>query len=126
MKWSLGTIANLRDVNDRLLRAYQVMATIVGLNLLIVMAGFIGKIATDEFSWWNQNQDIFMVIDQLHGFLFMVLIVLIARLGLRQKWSWGFMLSAILLACVPLVSFWSERRTTHRVHAEQAAAQPVG
>ena len=86
MKWSLGTIANLRDVNDRLLRAYQVMATIVGLNLLIVMAGFIGKIATDEFSWWNQNQDIFMVIDQLHGFLFMVLIVLTDNLGLRQKW----------------------------------------
>ncbi len=94
------------------------MATIVGLNLLVVMAGFIGKIATDEFSWWNRHQDIFMVIDQLHGFLFMVLIVLVARLGLRQKWSWGFMLSAILLACVPLVSFWAERRTSHRVLAD--------
>lgn len=109
-------------MNDRLLRAYQVMATIVGLNLLIVMAGFIGKIATDEGSWWNRNQDTFLVIDQLHGFLFMVLIVLVARLTLREKWSWGYMLSVIVLACIPLVSFWSERRTTHRVHASQASA----
>lgn len=114
----MATTVSLKYVNDRLLRAYQVMATIVGLNLLVVMAGFIGKIATDEFSWWNRHQDIFMVIDQLHGFLFMVLIVLVARLGLRQKWSWGFMLSAILLACVPLVSFWAERRTSHRVLAD--------
>jgi len=109
-------------VNDRLLRAYQVMATIVGLNLLVVMAGFIGKIATDEGSWWNLNQDMFLVIDQVHGFLFMVLIVIVARLTLREKWSWGFMLSVIVLACIPFVSFWSERRTTLRVHAGRQPA----
>ncbi|MBA4607453.1 MULTISPECIES: DUF3817 domain-containing protein [Aeromicrobium] len=109
-------------MNDRLLRAYQVMATIVGLNLLIVMAGFIGKYATDAGSWWNRNQDAFLVIDQLHGFLFMVLIVLVARLTLREKWSWGYMLSVIVLACIPLVSFWSERRTTRRVHAGRQPA----
>lgn len=98
------------------------MATIVGINLLIVMSGFIGKLTTEEGSWWNRHQDTFLIIDQLHGFLFMALIVIIARLGLRQKWSWGFMLSAVLLACIPLVSFWSERRTTHRVTAASAPA----
>ena len=98
------------------------MATIVGLNLLIVMAGFLGKIATDEGSWWNRNQDTFLVIDQLHGFLFMILIVLVARLTLREKWSWGYMLSVIVLACIPFVSFWSERRTTRRVHAGRQTA----
>lgn len=118
----MATIDSLEAVNDRLLRAYQVMATIVGLNLLIVMAGFIGKLTTDEGSWWQRNQDTFLVIDQLHGFLFMVLIVIIARLGLRQKWSWGFMLSIIVLACIPVVSFWSERRTTRRVHADAPVA----
>ena len=115
---------SLEAVNDRLLRAYQVMATIVGVNLLIVMAGFIGKLATtdDPGSWWQRNQDTFLVIDQLHGFLFMVLIVIIGKLGLRQKWSWGYMLSVIVLACVPLVSFWTERRTTRRVHADPLPA----
>lgn len=108
-------------MNDRLLRAYQVMATIVGVNLLIVMAGFIGKLITEEGSWWQRNQDVFLIIDQLHGFLFMVLIVLAARLGLRQKWSWAYMLSIILLACIPLVSFWAERRTSYRVAADSAS-----
>jgi len=123
----LVATASLDAVNDRLLRAYQVMATIVGVNLLIVMAGFIGKLATsdDPGSWWQRNQDTFLVIDQLHGFLFMVLIVIIGRLGLRQKWSWGFMLSIIVLACIPLVSFWSERRTTRRVHADPVPVSPV-
>lgn len=123
----MATSARFDAVSDGLLRAYQVMATIVGINLLIVMAGFIGKLATtdDPSSWWQRNQDTFLVIDQLHGFLFMVLIVIVARLGLRQKWSWGFMLSIIVLACIPLVSFWSERRTTRRVAADPRPAAAV-
>lgn len=119
----MARIDSLIVVKDRLLQAYQVMATIVGINLLIVMAGFLGKLATDPGSWWNRHQSAFMIIDQLHGFLFMALIVIVARLGLRQKWSWGFMLSIVLLACVPLVSFWSERRTTHRVHADASRSE---
>lgn len=102
------------------------MATVVGINLLIVMTGFIGKYATDAGSWFNRNQDIFLVIDQLHGLLFMVLIVLVFRLTIREKWSWGYLLSVVVLACIPLVSFWSERRTTHRVRStEQPATAPA-
>lgn len=103
--------------SDRLLLAYQVMATIVGLNLIVVMAGFIGKLASEVGSFWHRNADTFFIIDQIHGVLFMILVILIAKLTLRERWSWGFMISAILLACVPLVSFWSERRTTHRVQS---------
>lgn len=97
------------------------MATIVGLNLLLVMAGFLGKILTGPFSWWNENYEYFRAIDQIHGVLFMILIVLAGRLGLREKWSWGFIVSIILLACVPFVSFWSERRTSDRVQAHVPA-----
>ncbi|GAA1723402.1 DUF3817 domain-containing protein [Aeromicrobium alkaliterrae] len=99
------------------LRAYQVMATIVGLNLLVVMAGFLGKILTEEGSWWHRHQDTFLVIDQVHGFLFMVLLVLIAILASRNRWTPPFTITTILLACVPFVSFWAERRTTRAVEA---------
>lgn len=108
---------NQHTATDRLLTSYQVMATIVGLNLLVVMAGFLGKLMSDVGSFWHRNADTFFIIDQVHGLLFMILIVIVAKLTLREKWSWGFMVSVILLACVPLVSFWSERRTSHRVHA---------
>ncbi|WP_293783349.1 DUF3817 domain-containing protein [uncultured Aeromicrobium sp.] len=110
-------------MNDRLLRAYQVMATIVGLNLLVVMAGFLGKLFTDPGSFWHRHQDTFLIIDQIHGLLFIVLVVLVAKLTLRQKWSWGYMVSILLFACIPLVSFWSERRTTRRVQRDLAATR---
>ncbi len=104
---------------DGLLRAYQVMATIVGINLILVMAGFLGKLATDH-GFFHDNAGVFLVIDQLHGLLFIVLVVLVARLTLRQKWSWLYMVSVLLLACIPLVSFWSERRTTHRMQRDRS------
>ena len=63
--------------------------------------------------------------ENLAPIMFMALIVIVARLGLRQKWSWGFMLSVVLLACVPLLSFWSERRTTHRVLADRDGAEAI-
>ncbi|MFT4187469.1 MAG: DUF3817 domain-containing protein [Aeromicrobium sp.] len=99
------------------LRPYQVMATIVGLNLLVVMAGFLGKLLTDDTSWWNREdvQNTFMVIDQVHGLLFMILLVLIAMLATKHRWTPAFTLTTILLACVPFVSFWAERRATRTV-----------
>lgn len=97
------------------------MATIVGLNLLVVMAGFIGKLVTEPNSFWWVYKDVFLVIDQVHGLLFMILIAIVTKLGLRQRWSWGYIVGVVLLACVPFVSFWTERRTTKRVHAETTA-----
>lgn len=113
-------------MKDNLLRAYSVMATIVGANLIVVMAGFLGKLFSDPGSFWHRHQDTFLIIDQVHGLLFMVLIVLIAKLTIRQRWGWGYMVGRILLACIPLVSFWAERRTTARVRAETASVATSG
>lgn len=107
-------------MKDKLLLGYQVMATVVGINLLLVMAGLL-KYVTEPDSWWNRNAGLFLAIDQIHGVLFMALIVLIARLTIRQKWSWGYMVGRILLACIPVVSFWTERTTSARVHRENLA-----
>ncbi len=105
---------------SRLAVAYRVLAWVVGVNLLVVFAGFFGKILTDEGSWWNRNQDTFLVIDQVHGFLFMVLVVIIAVLANRHRWKPVFTITTMLLATVPFVSFWAERRTTHVLRAEPA------
>ncbi len=102
---------------SRTLRAYQVVATIVGLNLIFVITAAVAQRVTDDFSWWNRNEDLIFTIDQVHGLLFMVLLVLIALLHSRERWNPGFTISTMLLATIPLVSFWAERRTTHRVLA---------
>lgn len=103
--------------------AYRVLAWVVGVNLLVVFAGFFGKILTDPGSWWNRNQDVFLVIDQVHGLLFMVLLVLIAVLASRHRWKPAFTITTMLLATVPFVSFWAERRATRVLRAAETSAR---
>jgi integral membrane protein len=110
---------------SRTLRAYQVVATVVGLNLLFVMTAAVAQRATDDFSWWNRNDSLIFAIDQVHGLLFMVLLVLIAMLHAKERWNPGFTISTMLLATIPFATFWAERRTTHRVladHRRESAA----
>ena len=106
----------------RTLRAYQVVATVVGLNLLFVITAAVAQRVTDDFSWWNRNENLIFTIDQVHGLLFMVLLVLIAMLHAREHWQPWFTISTMLLATIPLVSFWAERRTTRRVLAARESA----
>jgi integral membrane protein len=103
------------------LRPYQVLATIVGLNLIFVFTAAIAQRATDDTSWWNQHEGLILAIDQVHGLLFMILLVLIALLATRNKWAPWFTISTMLLATIPFVSFWAERRTTRKVHASAPA-----
>ena len=102
--------------------AYRVLAWVVGVNLLVVFAGFFGKILTDPGSWWNRNQDVFLVIDQVHGLLFMVLLVLVAVLASRHRWTPAFTVTTMLLATVPFVSFWAERRAPRVLRAAETPA----
>ena len=100
---------------SRTLRAYQVVATIVGLNLIFVITAAVAQRVTDDFSWWNRHENLIFTIDQVHGLLFMALLVLIAMLHSRQRWEPWFTITTMLLATIPLVTFYAERRTTHRV-----------
>lgn len=97
------------------LRPYQVVATIVGLNLLFVVAAAVLQRTTGDESWWNRNDGLITVIDQVHGLLFMGLLVLIAILSQRNRWKPAFTITTMLLATIPFVSFWAERRTTRAV-----------
>ena len=105
---------------SRTLRAYQVVATLVGLNLIFVITAAVAQRVTDDFSWWNRNESLIFTIDQVHGLLFMLLLVLISMLHARERWNPWFTISTMLLATIPLVTFWAERRTTHAVLAKHA------
>lgn len=104
------------------LRPYQVLATILGLNLLFVFGAAIAQRTTDPVSWWNRNSDLIMIIDQVHGVLFMVLLVIIATLATRNRWQPGQTILTMLLSTIPFVSFYAERRTTRIL---LAANQPA-
>jgi integral membrane protein len=53
-----------------------------------------------------------------HGWLYMIFLFSAFSLSLRAKWPMGFTLVTLLMGTVPVLSFWSERRATHRLKAE--------
>ena len=101
--------------------AYRIVAWVVGINLILVVIGFVGQKTTDELSWFNRNDGLISAIDIAHGYLFMVLIVLVAVLTRRYRWTPTFAITTIVLATIPLVSFWAERRASHAIDASEAA-----
>ncbi|RYJ05440.1 MAG: DUF3817 domain-containing protein [Actinomycetales bacterium] len=107
---------------NKLAVAYRVLAWVVGLNLILVMTGFIGQKTTDELSWFNQHDGLISGIDVAHGWLFMVLIVLIIALARRHRWTPAFTITTVVLATIPLVSFWAEHRATAAIKADTPVA----
>ena len=104
-----------------LLRTYQAVATVVGVNLLFVVTAAIAQRATDATSWWNRNENLILVIDQVHGLLFMLLLVVIALLSRSLRWRPAMTITTMLLATIPLVSFWAERRASRSARTAPAA-----
>lgn len=99
-------------------KSYRIVAYVVGINLIFVVGAWIAQLTTDELSWWNRNADVIGIIDMIHGYLFMALLVLIAVLARRHRWSPPFIITTMLFATIPFVSFWAEHRATKAVRAE--------
>ena len=57
----------------------------------------------------------------MHGWLFIVYIVTVLDLALRQRWHPGTVILTVLGGVVPFLSFVMERRVTQRTRAELAA-----
>lgn len=111
------------------LRAYRTMATVVGLLLVVLCLvglplhyGYVVSdaawLAKDSGAGWQLGSDISAYLGVAHGWLYMIFLFCAFWLSRRADWDIPF--TAVTLACgtVPLLSFWAERRATHRVLAE--------
>lgn len=106
---------------SRTATAYRIVAWIVGVNLIFVITAWIGQLSTDDGSWFNRNAGFITVVDMVHGYLFMALLVLIAVLARRHRWRPLFVITTALFATIPVVSFWAEHRATTRLRAASLA-----
>jgi integral membrane protein len=104
-------------VKTALLR-YRVMAYIVGCFVIVVFGCFFAQLATDDQSWFNQHEGLIQVIDQVHGFLYMIFLVMAALLARKARWTIPFTITTLLAGTIPIVSFWAEHRATKAVRAE--------
>jgi integral membrane protein len=103
-------------VSAALLR-YRVMAYVVGCFVIVVFTLFFAQIGTDQTSWFNRHEALIMVIDQVHGVLYMVFLVMAAMLSRAARWTVPFTVTTLIAGTVPILSFWAEHRATAAVRA---------
>ena len=99
---------------------YRVMANVVGVMLLVV---FFVAVPMNHFGTPTQGE-IARTISQVHGFLFIVYLLMTFDLSRRRAWTLLRTVLVMLAGTVPFVSFLVERRVTRDVqaHLQPAAA----
>lgn len=102
---------------------FRIMAFVVGVGLLVLCVEMYLsygppqlKGTANPLHWWPQP----------HGFIYMVYLVAVVRLGFAARWGLGRMIGVMLAGCVPFVSFWVEHVMARRTKRDLAAADGVG
>ena len=101
---------NLRSPLDR----YRLLAYIVGTALVILV--FIGI----PLQLWAHNDTIEKIVGTIHGFLYIVYVVLSIELAIRYRFSLLRAALSLLAGLVPIMTFVAERKNTAYVRARQA------
>ncbi|HEY0891355.1 MAG TPA: DUF3817 domain-containing protein [Nocardioides sp.] len=119
------------------LTAYRVMATIVGVLLVVLcLVGLplhYGYVVSDA-AWlaqpaipgmddtagagWRIGADISRYLGVAHGWLYLIFLITAYLLSRKARWDIGFTVVTLLCGTVPLLSFWAEHKATRRVRAE--------
>ena len=117
------------------LTAYRVMATIVGVLLVVLCLVGVPLANFDGSSMWGVfdstpmwvtpgssahqlGEAITTYLGVAHGWLYMIFLFSAFLLSRRAGWDLPFTLVTLVCGTVPLLSFWAEHRATKRVRAE--------
>ena len=95
-------------VRGALLR-YRIIAYVVGVMLLLLV--FLAM----PLKYLADNPSAMNVIGPLHGFLYMVYLVLSFDLGRRVHWPLPRLILVALAGTIPFLSFYAERKVHHEL-----------
>jgi integral membrane protein len=106
---------------SRLFVSYRVLAYVVGVLLAFcsLVALPLKYLTTDgsDLQRFGEDASIMWV---LHGWIFMVYVVVAFLLSRRAGWSVQFTLLVLVAGLIPLLIFYVERIVTHRTTADDA------
>lgn len=106
-----------------LFTAYRWLALVVGVLLAFgSLVAFPLKYFTTEGSSVQEFGEAASVVWLVHGWVFMVYVVVAFVLSRRAGWRWQFTALVLVAGLVPLLIFWVERRVAERFRAEHVAA----
>lgn len=103
----------------KLYPAQRVLALVVG--VLLAFCSLVAlplKYLATEGSDLQQFGETASIMWAVHGWVFMVYVVVSFLLARRAGWSTGFTLLVLAAGLVPLLIFWVEHRVTERLRAE--------
>ena len=106
-----------------LFTAYRWLALLVG--VLLAFCSLVAlplKYLMPEGSTLQEFGETASVMWVVHGWVFMIYVVVAFLLARRAGWSVRFTALALVAGLVPLLIFWVERRVTERYRAEHVAA----
>ena len=105
---------------DRLFTSYRVLALVVG--VLLAICSFVAlplKYLTTEGSDLQTFGENVSILWLVHGWVFMVYVVVTFLLARRAGWTIPFTLLALAAGLIPLVIFWVERSVVAKMRAER-------
>jgi integral membrane protein len=104
------------------LTRYRVMAYVVGVMLLVLV--FVAV----PVKYIGDDPTLVQTVGPIHGFLYIVYLIVTIDLAFRMKWPLGRMLLIMLAGTVPFMSFvaerWVTRHARSKADAEAAASTP--
>ena len=93
------------------LTRYRVMAYIVGVFLLVLT--LVGM----PLEYIGHDKTVVAIVGPIHGFLYMVYLVLAFHLAALARWPFKYTLGVLLAGTIPFLSFVAERQVSRRVLA---------
>lgn len=102
-----------------LFNVYRALAVVVGVLLAFcALVALPLKYLLDEGTDLQQFGESASIMWLVHGWVFMIYVVVAFLLSRRANWSIGFSLLTLIAGLVPLLIFWVERQVSRKVHTE--------
>ena len=108
----------------KLLIAYRTLAYVTGVLLIVLTVGVLLKYLLGEGTAAQEAGDwITHVVGFMHGWLYMVYVIVTLLLSLRQRWSIPMTVLVALAGTVPFAAFFAEHRVVAVANAKAAAPE---
>ena len=108
----------------KLLLAHRALAYITGTLLVVLTFGVILKYLTSDGSGSQKlGENITSVVGFMHGWLFMIYVLLTLLLSLKQRWSIPMTVLVAIAGTVPFAVFFTEHRVVAMANAKAAAPE---
>jgi len=103
------------------LTRFRIIAYVVGIFLLIL------TLVAMPMEYLAHDKTLVAIVGPIHGFLYMVYLVIAFDLAMRARWPFKYTVLVLLAGTVPFLSLVAERKVTRRVRAALAAtgSEPV-